>query len=241
MKLRLLSLLAVLLFAGGVLLQLALSGGMVWADVEAGVYGTQVAGGSLNLSCPLMLSSSEPGLITAVLANSLDRQVLPVVTAEISSAGGRQSLSQPFALAAHETRIVQWPVDRSNVVFGGLILANVIQGRYGELDPRQGSCGILVFSLFDLKGTAMLVLISISGIALVLTGGMLWRRLQAGPAERVEQTLKACGGLAGVTTLALLTGLPRWWGLTLFLDAFALIMLSVIFTEFLLFPKYQGS
>ena len=61
MKLRsfLLSLLAVLLFLAGVLLQLSLSGSMVWAEVEASIYGTPAAGGGLNLNCPLMLAPSE--------------------------------------------------------------------------------------------------------------------------------------------------------------------------------------
>ena len=61
MKLRsfLKSLLAGLLFLGGILLQLSLSGGVVWAEVEASIYGTQTAGDGLKLSCPFMLAPSE--------------------------------------------------------------------------------------------------------------------------------------------------------------------------------------
>ena len=113
---------------------------------------------------------------------------------------------------------------------------NVIQARDGDLDPHRGFCGILVFNLFNLTGNKSLILIFIGGIILIFIGGMLWRRIHEPLDDAADQMIKACGGLAGVTTLALFTALPRWWGLTLFLDAFALIMISVIFTDFLLFP-----
>jgi hypothetical protein len=241
MKPAFLSLLSALLFLVGVLLQLSLSSGVVWGEVEANLYGTQVGYAGLKLNCPILLSSSESGRVSATITNSLDQDVLPVVTAEISRAGGMQRLSQTLSLAPHETRVVQWPVDASDIIFGRLILVNIIQSRYSDLDPRAGSCGILVFRLFDLTGNETLGLIFIGSLALILLGGILWWRMRAPLDELAEQTLKACSGLAGVTTLALPTALLRWWGLALFLDAFALIMIGVIFTEFVLFPKRGGS
>jgi hypothetical protein len=232
-----LSLLAVLLFAAGIFLQLSLSSGVVWGEIEASIYGTQITAGSLNLKCPLMLAPSESGAVTAVITNSLDEQVSPLVTTEISRAAGMQSLSQTLSLVPHATQVLQWSVNPSNVIFGGLILVNVIQGRYGDLDPRRGFCGILVFNVFNLTGLESFALIFIGSFILIFIGGALWLRVRSPLDELDDQTLKACGVLAGVTTLALLTALPRWWGLSLFLDAFALIMLSVIFTELVLFPK----
>jgi hypothetical protein len=243
MKLRsfLRSLLAVLLFLAGVLLQLSLSSGVVWAEVEASIYGTQMAGGGLNLNCPLMLAPSESSRVSAAITNFLDEPVLPTITTEISKVGGMQSLRQTLSLAPHETQIIQWSVNPSNVIFSRLILVNVIQARYGDLDPQHGFCGILIFNLFNLTGNESFGVMFISGLVLILIGGTLWRRIHEPLDDSAEQTLKACGGLAGITTLALVTALPRWWGLTLFLDAFALIMMSVIFTDFLLFPQHNRS
>jgi hypothetical protein len=232
--------LAVLLFLAGILMQLLLSGGVVWAELEASIYGTQMTASGLHLNCPLMLSFSESSMVATVITNSSDQSVLPVVTAEISKAGGWQSLSQTLSLAPYKTQVLRWSVNNSNVIFGRLILVNVIQARYSDLDPRRGFCGILVLDLFNLTGSESLALILIGGIVLIIVGGTLWMRLHAPLDELADQTLKACGGLAAVTTLALLTIPPRWWGLTLFLDALALIMLSVIFTEFLLFPKHNN-
>jgi hypothetical protein len=241
MKLRLLSLLTGLLFLAGVLLQLSLSGAMMWAELEASIYGTQMAGDGLKLNCPLMLSPAESSRVTATITNSLDQQAEPMITAEISKVGELQTLSQILSLAPHETQIIQWSVNPSDVIFNRLILVNVIQGRFNGLDLQHGFCGILIFNIFNLTGNESFVLIFIGGIALILMGGTLWRRIHEPLDDAADQTLKACGTLAGVTTLALFSALPRWWGLTLFLGAFALIMLGVIFTDFVLFPQYNRS
>jgi len=237
MKLKLLSALAVLLFMAGAVLQLAFSSSLVWAETEASIYGTQVLAGGLDLRCPLLLSSSESGMASAFITNPLDHPVPPLITAEVSRAGGMQSLSQTLPLAPHETRMVRWPVDDSDVIFGRLILVNVIQAGYGDLDPRRGFCGILIFNLFNLTGNQSLILIFAAGVALIVMGGTFWIRIHSPLDPWSDQTVKACGALAGVITLASLSALPRWWGIALALDAFALIMLSVIFTDFLLFPK----
>lgn len=236
-----LSLLAVLLFLAGVLLGFLFSGSLVWGEVEASLYGTQGRNPGLKLSCPILLSPSETGQVSATIINSIDEDVLPVVTAEISRAGGLQSLSQTVSLAPHETRVLRWPVDASDLIFSRLILVNVIQARYSDLDSHQGSCAILVVNLFNLSGVESLALILVGFFSLILLGGALWWRLHAPLDDLAESTLRACGAWAGMVALAVLTALPRWWGLTLFLDALALIMVGVIFTEIVLFPKRGGS
>lgn len=211
----------------------------MWVELEASIYGTQIPGDSLKLNCPLMMSPSESRIVTATITNPLNQQAEPMITAEISKVGELQTVSRFLSLAPRETQTIQWPVNPSDVIFNRLILVNVIQGRYNDLDLQHGFCGILIFNIFNLTGNESFDLLFIGGIIFIIVGGTLWRRIQEPLDDAADQTLKACGTLAGVTTLALLSALPRWWGLTLFLDAFALIMLSVIFTDFLLFPQYQ--
>jgi hypothetical protein len=43
-----------------------------------------------------------------------------------------------------------------------------------------------------------------------------------------------------MTILALLSLFPRLWGITLILDAATLLMMGIIFTDFVLFQKYKG-
>jgi hypothetical protein len=233
--------LAVLMFLAGIAFQLILSSSLVWAQLEASIFGTQTADADLGIQCPVILAESESGLVSTAVTNSLDRDVLPVVTAEVSRGAGMQSLNETLSLAPHETRQVQWRVDAANVIFGRLILVSVVQRRYSDLESRQGACGILVFSLFNLSGAAALGLMFFGSLGLILTGGLLWWRRYAPLDDRAESTFRACSTLAGVVTVASLAALPRWWGLTILLNVVALIMLVVIFTELKLFPRRPRS
>jgi len=108
-----------LIFLAGILLELSLSSGVVWAQVDASFYGTPTNEVGLKLNCPIMLSPSESGVVSATITNTLNEEVLPVVTAEIS---GTQSTRQTLSLAPRETQVLQWPVDPFNVIYGRLIL-----------------------------------------------------------------------------------------------------------------------
>ncbi|HEX2696263.1 MAG TPA: hypothetical protein VHM28_01055, partial [Anaerolineales bacterium] len=172
-----LPLLSVLLFLAGIALDIALSSGVVWAELEASLYGTQSDDASLALACPVILSRIETGSVSTSVTNTLDQDVLPVVIAEISSANGPQSSNQTLSLTAHESQSLQWSVNATNIIFGRLILVNISQRRYSDLDPHQGSCGILVLNFFNLTGKEILGLIFFGSLALILIGGILWRRI----------------------------------------------------------------
>jgi hypothetical protein len=232
-----LSLLGGLVFLTGLVMQLMLSGGVLWGELEARLYVTQSGDNLLKVYCPIMLSPVESGVVSVSVTNSIDEDTSPVVTAEISHVGGAQEINQTLSLAPHESQIIRWPVDISNILFGRLILVNIIQSRYRDLPSAQGACGILLFSLFNLDGIETFSLLLFAGFANLVLGGALWLRARRPLDELAESTARASGILAGVTTAGLLTALPRWWGLTLFLDFVALIMAAVIFTEFILFPR----
>jgi hypothetical protein len=51
---------------------------------------------------------------------------------------------------------------------------------------------------------------------------------------------RAGATLIVITVLALLSVFPRWWGLTLVLDALILLVIGVIFTEFSMGSQKKG-
>ncbi len=236
MKRFALSLLGGLIFLSGVLLEMSLSGGVLWGELEANTYTPQIGDAGLAVSCPLMLSPSESGTISTSITNTLDEATSPVVTAEISHAGGQQQLSQTLSLAAHETQTLRWTVDPSEIIFGRLILVNIVQSRYSDLSSRQGSCGILVFSLLGLNGAVSFGLFFFTSLLCVALGAGLWLRANRPLNEFRRSAAQACATMACLATAALLVGLPRWWGLILFFDFFTLIIMAVVLTEFVLFP-----
>src|SRR4029077_9987039 len=80
-RMRFGSLAAMLLFLAGVLLEIAVSGGVLWGEVETRTYTSPSDSLGLALKCPLVLSTNETGTIRALISNSLDEEVLPIVTA----------------------------------------------------------------------------------------------------------------------------------------------------------------
>ena len=224
------------LFLGGVLLEMAISGGVLWGEIEARLYTSQSSSLGLEMKCPLMISFDETGIIRASISNTLDQDVLPVVTAEISRDGGAQQISQTLTLAPHESKTVEWNVDSSNILFGRLVLVSIQQGHYSDLSARQGYCGILFVSVFGMNGTVTLILLCSASLLLLILGTVIWRRIHFPLKARDENIARAFGSLAVVATIGLFTALLRWWGLIMLFDAIALIMIAVIFTDVLFSP-----
>jgi hypothetical protein len=231
-----LSLLSILIFLAGIFLELSLSGAVLEGEIEARAYTPQIGDSSLTVRCPHMLSPTESGTVSATITNTLDEETKPVITAEISSHDGPQQLSQTLELAPHETQNIQWTVNSSNKIFGRLILVNIVQSRYADLSPRQGACGILVLNLFKLKGISAFFLVFFTSLLCIALGAAGWLRAYSPLNDFRRSAAQACGIMTGMATAGLLAALPRWWGLTLFFDAFTLIVVAVVLTEFLLFP-----
>ncbi len=228
---------AILLFLGGVLLEVSISGTVAWGEMEARTYVSQNAASGLNLKCPLVLSPGAHGMVSAVISNTQDSDSLPVVTADFSHASGEQFKSQTLFLPAHASQIVQWEVEATDPLYGRLILVNLTQARYQDLPPHQEACGILILSFLGLGGIQVFSLLFLISILCVGIGAGIWLR-ERSPLDDIGRNLaQASGILAGVTTAALLSALARLWGLILFLDALALILIVVIFTELILFPR----
>ena len=234
---RLISWLGALLFLAGVMIGLSLSAGVLWGEIEARIYSSYSGDQGMRLECPLMISPAESGTASAVITNPTDEETKPVVNAEISHAHVARRESQMFFLAPGDTGEAQWVVDSSDAIFGNLIIVNILQSRYSTSPSRLGSCGILLFSLFGLTGMQTLGLIFAGSILGILFGGGLWlytRRALNGFSASIAQPAAL---LAGITVAALLSSLPRWWGLTLVLDAISVLIIGIILVEFILFPK----
>jgi len=228
--------LGLLLFVAGEAIGLTLSSVMAWSEIEANAFSPRPDSENMHLACPLMLAPGETGLVRAQIVNHIEKEIQPVVMLGLGQPLAAQQEAQTFHLAPLESQPVQWSVDSSHATFGRLILVNVLQGQYNLNPPRWGSCGILLFSLFGLGGNATFALIFAASLLLVLSGGGLWLTFRKPSNETSKKAVQACIFLAAVTLLALLTALPRLWGLTVFFDAFALIVTGVIIVEFILFP-----
>ena len=78
------SLTGIVLFLAGVLLEITISGGIIWGDIETRLYTSQTGDGSLAMKCPLVISAHETATISTLITNSLDEEVKPVIVTSIS-------------------------------------------------------------------------------------------------------------------------------------------------------------
>jgi hypothetical protein len=233
--------LGVLLILAGVLLGLVLSAYVTWAQSEAGLLNSYNADRTLKLHCPVMLAHNETGTISATISNLINESITPTVSAQISHAGKTRRLDQIVPLKPHASQKLEWTVDSTDVMYQYLVLVDVLQLRYRDNPSMLGSCGILLFSLFGLNGSATFgLLLAVSLVALVM-GAMLWARVHPVFDNYAFNLRRAGVVLITITMLALLSIFPRWWWLTLVLDGGIVLMIGVLFTEFMLFPgKYKG-
>ena len=132
---------------------------------------------------------------------------------------------------------MQWTVDPSDVIFERMILVNILQSQYRDNPSRLGSCGIFILSLFGLPGAQTFALAFAVSLVAMLSGAALWLYVRW-PLSRLATNIAQISiVLFVITILALLTTIPRLWGLTLILDALILLIFGVIITEFGLFSQ----
>lgn len=224
-----------LFFLAGILIGVSLSAVILWGEMEVRLITSYPPSKTLQMKCPFMLSPAESGKVEAVIVNSTDQEVNPMITEDINNAGD-SGIASPILLAPMASRTLEWTVDGSNVIFGRLILINIFQSPYRDNPSYLGSCSILSFSLFGLTGMQTFNLLFAGSLIGILLGGGLWlyARRQLNDSSPVTQA----GVILGVMTLVvLLSSILHWWGLTLFLDALILLCGGIFITEFALFPK----
>jgi hypothetical protein len=234
---KLLSIASALLFLAGTLLIFSISVGILWGEIEANVYFTQSSGGNLKVKCPLVLSPRESGTIRATITNSIDEDTKPTVISRISQGNGTQDSSQILTLTPTQSQTLEWTVDRSNIIFDRLILVNINQWRYSKLEPNQGTCGILILSLFGLTGLWSLGLTLTVSLLLILSGSMLWLRNHSERDEHSNKVIQISRVFAGLVFAGMFSAVFRWWGLILFFDFLLLVTLAVGFTEIVFSPS----
>lgn len=232
--------LGALLFLAGVAIGLVLSAAVAWAESEAVVYSSYNGELNLRMKCPLMISPAESGTVNAEIINLTDKDVKPVIYAQISHAETPRETNLTVPLASGKSETVQWNVDASDAIFERLILVNVLQSRYSDNPSRSGSCGVLIFSLFVLTGTQTFGLVFVVSLVLIVCGGGLWLYVRAPLDKWSGNIVQINAVLLGITILALLSTWARLWGLALFFDALIVLVLGVIVTEFILFSQKSG-
>jgi len=226
------------LYLAGSFITLFFSSNLLWGEMEARLYTPQSAQRALDISCPLMIAPWETATISTVVTNILATQeTKPQVNAFISHASDTRVVSETLLLEPFESQAMQWTVDSSDIIFERLILVSILQRPYRNLPSHQGTCSIFVYSLFGMDGKNTLILIVEVGVLATLLGaGLLFYRFR--PFNNFSKKLLQSNILFLVLVFAgLISSLNRLWGLALFFNATALLVITVGTVEILFGSK----
>src|SRR6185503_18696706 len=138
------------------------------------------------------------GVIKANIVNLMEEDITPLVSAEISHAPVPRNLDQKVALKSGASQIVEWTVDSSDVIFGRLILVDILQSRYRNNPSFFGSCGILLFSLFGMTGMETFGLAFALSLLAMLSGRALWSNTQQPPDSFSKNLMRINTVLMGI-------------------------------------------
>ena len=215
------------LYIGGIAVSLALSLVMLWGEMEARLYTQQAGDETLRIECPLAIAPWESATIHTVVTNTLiDQTTTPRVNAFISHEKEARLITETLELAPLESRALQWEVDSTDVVFERVVLVNILQRPYRDLPSRQGACSILVYSLFGLTGQNTIILLASMAVLGSLLGAGILFLLYRPFTDRLKSFAQLNGIFLGLILLGLFSALTRRWGLTLALDAAALLAIT---------------
>lgn len=170
--------LAILIFTIGVLVGIFFFGTAIWADLEASMFDVSIPGDVRldTLSCPQIISSSEKGIVSFTLTNTLDREVKPRVWASVSDGfiTDIRRLDTTLTIAPGETKKFEFEVSAEDAVWQYFIFTRVYVFRASSLPSRDGYCGMLVADLADSGGKQIVIMLWLASLLSMWVGLGVW-------------------------------------------------------------------
>ena len=230
-KKKLFRTLGIIFFSIGILAGMVMFIFMNWAYFEANFYFgyTFPADKPLTtLRCPLLMTSSETGAVTASMTNNTDRDLSILVQTEISYFGAATSERLSYPLAAGETRRLSWTVTSDDIVYGHLIIARVYVFNAYTFPSRTNTCHTMVVDLPGLTGIQPFIIVLALSLVSLMAGWGLW--LAGSRPLRAEGLIatRAMALLTAVVLLGLLAGWIGWWGLGLICCVVSVLMIFTV-------------
>ena len=232
-KLRFLSL---TIFTLGILIGMAIAGGIVWGDLEASLFDSSINANSTlrSLKCPIAITTDEVGIIHATLKNPTDREKSFYVRAHISEGyvSLKREINQQITVAPGEKGKVFWEIYPEDAAYNSVVLFRAyVNASYPV--PSQGNfCGVLVLDIPLLSGSQFFLLLLVLSLAGILSGRWLWRIANPKRNENSASMGNAMNALATIVFGSILTGYLGWWILGILLFAVSVLMIGVILGRF---------
>jgi hypothetical protein len=222
--------LGAIVFLVGILLGMALAGSAVWADFEAQFYGFDHMGDEpiRTLRCPVLMTASETGRISASFANGTQKPIQQMVRADFSNFGPARSVRATYSLTPGEKLRVDWAVTSADIDLRWFIFARVYAYPAYPYPFREATCGIMVINLPGITGGQLFALALSVCLVCILIGLGLWEKNRPPQRGRRLDAATAMKFLAVIVLLALLTSLRDWWMIAGLFLIVAVVLINVL-------------
>ena len=218
-----------ILFILGAVVGLWLLVTSAWGDLEAMLFDSALGSDEplTTLNCPIMITPTDIGVISANFENPGDKERKVIVQARFSL-GHRYYLQEQrdeIYIPPGESISKEYEVFANQAAFGRIILARIYQYRSFSVPSRTGSCGIIVVDLPNFTGGQVLVSSLAGSLALMALGISLRAK---SPAKRKSQQKKLTQGmtfLGAQIIIGILISFLGSWMLSVLMVVFSLIII----------------
>lgn len=232
-KSRILLISSVLLFSLGLIIGLFIWTGSVWADLEGYMFqpATYADNAKENLKCPVLITSSDFGVLSMGFENRYDQNLKLVVR-------GNKSLGyviyiatdeNSFELKPGEKQVLHWYIYPEDSVWNRFVLfrANIISSRGVSL--TTASCGVMVIKFPYLNSSQFLLLILLLGVIFIGGGIFLMYRSSLIRGKNNFYNEKLMLALTTVLIIGLLLALLDQWvaGGILLVGMYVFLMVTI--------------
>ena len=218
------------LFLIGVALGMVLFGGAAWADLEAAFYGfEQMGGGRLNtIDCPVLMTTSDVGIIGATFKNPNDTPINFMVRADISNRGLFRSERSMLSLEGHKSRKVTWKVTSDDIDLRNFIFAQIANYPAQKVPFRQATCGIMTIDLPQFTGKQVFTFAIIVILVGIAGGLIIWDTYGFPLTGKLPDITRAMKTVGILVIFGMLTSFLGYWIFGIVIFAATVLAIGVV-------------
>lgn len=226
--------LGAVIFFIGILLALSLSLAAVWSDFEGVSYFYTGAGypSFSGLNCPILMTHSETGMVSASFNNSEELEIEPYYEVTISGQSAQREFEGQLSVPAHSSKTIRWTVNADDIDLGYFIFINMEVLPVAGHSTRADTCGIIVLNLAGLTGDQVSLFTLSSALSGILIGFGIFENTSKRNITRSSNRLRAMQTLGIMVLLALLASMLGLWLPGILFIVLTILLLVIILRLF---------
>lgn len=199
----------------GLLSAYAICGLIIWGDLEASMFTDGIRGDKAikTLNCPVVITSHEEGIVSAVLKNPTDKNSNRFLRAIISEgyASLVREIKAKVDLPANGKQKVEWKIYPEDAAYKRIVLFQVYVNAKYPYPSMSGHCGIVKVNIPWVSGNQFFALTAAISASFLIAGVVMWEKGIRPASRKTHSKNNAIYFLTGIlATTAIVSYLGSW-------------------------------